>query len=152
MQKKYAQQIADFGADIILGSGPHVWQPYTELTGSTGNKTHTWYSIGNGLNSQTKADQLFSGVALLKLTKSAEGKVEISSPRVLPTYMHYTWSNGVGLAQSQLLGRRDLKWMTLVGSDALISDRNDFQTTVPQQFDKLKKYLENDKVELLQAY
>ncbi|MDQ5913669.1 MAG: hypothetical protein QG623_288 [Patescibacteria group bacterium] len=152
LQKKYAQQIADFGADIILGSGPHVWQPYTELTGSTGNKTHTWYSIGNGLNSQTKADQLFSGVALLKLTKSAEGKVEISSPRVLPTYMHYTWSNGVGLAQSQLLGRRDLKWMTLVGSDALISDRNDFQTTVPQQFDKLKKYLENDKVELLQAY
>lgn len=153
-QKKYAQQLADLGADIIIGSGPHVWQPYVELNGSAGNKTQVWYSIGNGLNSQTKADQLFSAVALLKITKLNDGKIQIDSPRVLPTYMHYVWGNGVGLSNSQLLARKDLKWSALSESSVsnLLTQRNDFKTTVEDQKAKLKSYLNNDSVQILETY
>ncbi len=154
LQNKYAQQIADLGADIIIGSGPHVWQSYKDLKGSAGNTTHTWFSIGNGLNSQTKVDQLFSGLALIKITKTADGKISIKEPRVLPTYMHYVWGNGIGLNDSQLLGRKDLKWSLLnePGTEDLISKRNDFKTTAEAQTAKLKSYLANDQVEILQSY
>lgn len=154
LQNKYAQQISDFGADIIIGSGPHVWQPYKELKGVDGNTTHTWFSIGNGLNSQTKVDQLFSGVALQKISKSKDGMITIDSPRVLPTYMHYVWTNGIGFNNAQLLARDKLKWSSLneSGIEELISSRNDFKTTKQAQIDKLKSYLQNDKVTILENY
>ena len=154
LQNKYAQQISDLGADIIIGSGPHVWQGYKDLKGSGGNTTHTWFSIGNGLNSQTKVDQLFSGLALIKITKTKDGSISITEPRVLPTYMHYVWGNGIGLSDPQLLARKDLKWSLLnePGTEDLISKRNDFKTTSEAQAAKLKSYLANDQVEVLQSY
>jgi poly-gamma-glutamate synthesis protein (capsule biosynthesis protein) len=154
LQNKYAQQISDLGADIIIGSGPHVWQAYKDLKGSGGNTTHTWFSVGNGLNSQTKVDQLFSGLALINITKSEDGKISIEKPRVLPTYMHYVWGNGIGLSDSQLLGRKNLKWslMNEPAASDLISKRNDFETTSEAQRTKLKSYLSNDQVQVLQSY
>ncbi len=151
-QKSYAKKIADLGADIIIGTGPHVWQPYEEIVGASGKTTHVWYSIGNALNSQTKVDQLFSGVALLKITKTEAGAITIDTPRVLPTYMHYTWSKGVGMSNSALLGRVDLKWGTVNESSSLVPTRNDFKTTAEVQREKLKGYLANQKVEVLTSY
>jgi poly-gamma-glutamate synthesis protein (capsule biosynthesis protein) len=151
-QKMYAQKISELGADIIIGTGPHVWQPYEVLQSSSGNKTHVWYSIGNALNTQTKADQLFSGVALLKLSKNPNGQVEVSNPRVLPTYMHYVWTNGIGLSESQLLGRKELKWTTLTSSSDLISKRNDFKTTPEKELTKLKDFVNNESVKFLESY
>jgi poly-gamma-glutamate capsule biosynthesis protein CapA/YwtB (metallophosphatase superfamily) len=151
-QKSYAKKIADLGADVIIGTGPHVWQPYEEIISATGKTTHVWYSIGNALNSQTKVDQLFSGVALLKVSKTEAGVTTIDSPRVLPTYMHYTWSKGVGMSNGALLGRVDLKWGTVSESSSLIPTRNDFKTTAEAQREKLRGYLANQKVEVLTSY
>ncbi len=152
-QKQAAQKLAELGADIIIGSGPHVWQPYAEVR-SGGRVSHVWYSIGNGLNSQTKADQLFSGVALLKITKLKTGQVQIDSPRVLPTYMHYVWAEGVGSSNAKLLARTKLKWLVLAEDDAanLIAERNDFRTSREDQLAKLKSYLANDAVKILDNY
>jgi hypothetical protein len=153
-QKKYAQIISELGADIIIGTGPHVWQPYEVLINSNNQETHVWYSIGNALNTQTKAEQLISGVALLKLSKAPDGKLSISQPRVLPTYMHYIWTNGVGLSDSQLLARRELQWTTLLSpeSEELISKRNDFKTTAQRELEKLRSFIKNESVEFLQSY
>lgn len=148
LQKEYATKISDLGADIIIGTGPHVWQPYEVLQNSEGQKTHVWYSIGNGINTQTKADQLFSGIASLTIQKK-DGIVSISTPQVTPTYMHYVWQNGIGLNQSQLLGRTKLKWMLASEAEGYISERNDFKTTAKEQKAKLKSYLKNDSVEIL---
>lgn len=150
-QEQTASKIANYGADIIVGTGPHVWQPYTQITKEDGHKTHVWYSIGNGLNSQTKADQLFSGIALMRLAKKGQ-EVTVSDPRVLPTYMHYVWVNGVGLSDPQLLGRKDLSWGLLAKSEGLIGQRNDFKTTVQEQKDLLRGYLGNEAVEILETY
>lgn len=151
-QKSYAKKLSDLGADIIMGTGPHVWQPYQVLDRADGGKTYLWNSIGNGLNSQTKQDQLFSAVALINISKDKDGKVTISNPRVLPTYMHYVWGSGVGGSQSQLLSRRDLKWRLLSGSQGEIDKRNDFKTTEAEQKSKLKQYINNDQVQILDTY
>ncbi len=151
-QSSAIKKVSDLGADLIIGSGPHVWQPYQVLDRPDGGKTHVWYSLGNGINSQVEQDQLFSGVAIMRITKDKNSKISLDSPRVLPTYMHYTWSSGVGLNQSQLLGRRDLKWTLLAGSEDLVSQRNDFKTTVQAQKEKLKGYIANDSVKILDSY
>lgn len=151
-QKKYAKKISDLGVDIIIGTGPHVWQPYQVLDRADGGKTHLWYSIGNGLNSQTEQDQLFSGVALINISKGSTGAVEINNPRVLPTYMHYEWGGGVGMSQSQLLARKNIEWGLLAGSQQKLDKRNDFKTTEQEQKENLRNYINNPLVELLEGY
>jgi hypothetical protein len=146
LQKKYAQQIADLGADIIIGTGPHVWQPYQNLTRADGKTSHVWYSIGNGLNSQTSADQLFSAMAIMHIAKDSSGKVQITNPRILPTYVHYSWA-----VPGILSSRSALSWGTLSESANLISSRNDFITSADEQLTKLKTTLGPD-VTSLQSY
>ena len=43
----YAQLLADLGVDVVLGSHPHVTQPMTWLSGTSGNRTLVCYSLGN---------------------------------------------------------------------------------------------------------
>lgn len=151
-QNKHAKKISDLGADVIIGTGPHVWQPYQVLDRTDGGKTHLWNSIGNALNSQTEQDQLISGVVLMNISKDSSGTVSVGKPRVLPTYMHYEWGAGVGMSQSQLLARKNIKWGLLAGSQKEIDKRNDFKTTEQEQIDNLRKYIDNSLVEMLQSY
>ena len=46
-EKRYAQQLADLGVDVVLGSHPHVIQPMTWVEGEQGNRTLVCYSLGN---------------------------------------------------------------------------------------------------------
>ncbi len=46
-QIKEAQQIADAGADYIVGSNPHVLEKYDVVTSADGRKVPCFYSIGN---------------------------------------------------------------------------------------------------------
>lgn len=68
-QKTAAQNLSDAGADIIVGSGPHVLQPVAVLTGATGNKTVVWYSLGNMLNTQLDTPSLIGGFAAMNIQK-----------------------------------------------------------------------------------
>lgn len=49
-QQRYAQLIADAGADLIVGSHPHVIGPLEWVIGASGNKTLVAYSLGNCLS------------------------------------------------------------------------------------------------------
>jgi len=49
-QRYYAQIIADAGADVILGSHPHVVGPLEWVEGASGNKTLVAFSLGNFLS------------------------------------------------------------------------------------------------------
>ncbi|MCU5745419.1 CapA family protein [Staphylococcus sp. SQ8-PEA] len=57
MQKEYAQYIANQGADVIIGTHPHVIQPVQWLKGQSGHKTLVAYSLGNFLNGQATGDE-----------------------------------------------------------------------------------------------
>ena len=118
-QKKTAQLLADSGATIIIGTGPHVEQPVVWLKSSDGHSVPVWYSIGNMLNSQLGIDGLTSGVAKSEIHVS-DGKVTVENLAFAPTFMSYEWS-ATDRATGKLMARHNLKLQPLKNADAAIT-------------------------------
>lgn len=78
------------GADIIIGSHPHVLQPMEkrEITLDDGTIKDGFivYSLGNFLADQNKNYTRDSVILKLKITKSSEGKININSATYTPIY------------------------------------------------------------------
>ena len=81
-----AQQIADAGADIIVGTGTRIAQPVTWLT-SGSRRVLCAYSLGSLLNDGRKDGNVAS--LLLQLTVSCDGAGGVTFDRVAytPTYI-----------------------------------------------------------------
>ena len=92
-QRALAQQLADWGADVIVGTHPHVLQNATWLTAADGRRAFVAYSLGNFLSTQSKPDQLIGAVLTLRLQKTTDpgGSVrrEVLDPQLHPTVTHY---------------------------------------------------------------
>ena len=92
-QRALAQQLADWGADVIVGTHPHVLQNAGWLTAEDGRRVFAAYSLGNFLSTQSKKDQLIGAVLTLRLQKttSPDGTVqlEVLDPQLHPTVTHY---------------------------------------------------------------
>ena len=61
-QRDLAQQLSDWGADVILGTHPHVVQDAEWKTSVDGRRTFVAYSLGNFLSTQSKPDQLIGAI------------------------------------------------------------------------------------------
>lgn len=92
-QRTLAQQLADWGADLILGTHPHVLQDAEWLTAADGRPVFTAYSLGNLISTQSKPDQLIGAILTIQLEKTTwpDGSVELAlhSPLLHPTVTHY---------------------------------------------------------------
>ena len=92
-QRTLAQQLADWGADVIVGTNPPVLQNAGWLTAEDGRRVFAAYSLGNFLSTQSKKDQLIGAVLTLRLQKttSPDGTVqlEVLDPQLHPTVTHY---------------------------------------------------------------
>ncbi len=78
-QKDLAQEFAQAGAALIIGTHPHVLQPAAWIPGAAG-KTLVLYSLGNALFDQAGLPDTHQS-ALVLLTLDAQG---VRSARVLP--------------------------------------------------------------------
>lgn len=131
-QSAFAQRVADLGADVIVGTGPHVLQPVTWLDRANGGRTLVWYSIGNMLSTQLTLDQRTGVLAGFELTRNAESDaVEVTNPTAMLTYMHYDWT-AEQEAAGDLLARHALSLTPLATSDELLA-RTTFGVTAEQQ-------------------
>jgi poly-gamma-glutamate synthesis protein (capsule biosynthesis protein) len=128
-QNTEAQYLADQGVSLVLGHGPHVLQPVKELTGTSGNKTYVWYSLGNFLNTQLEAEALFNGFAVIDYDKNTK---QITNVAYLPIYMHYEWS-AADAASEKLLARKNLKLYLLENTTQEMIDSQQLKTTVDDQ-------------------
>ena len=98
-QKQLVENLLKAGADIILGSHPHVVQPYKifKFPGKNGKtrKAVAIYSMGNFISGQTQ-DYTDLGV-IFQVTirkKFPEKTAEITGIKALPTWVHrYTLNN-----------------------------------------------------------
>lgn len=88
-QKVLAQKITNFGADVILGHGPHVLEPAEKLVLDDGRQALVWYSLGNFFNAQLDPESLFNGIAVMDINPETK---KIESSDYLPIYMHYEWT------------------------------------------------------------
>src|SRR5690606_21759317 len=110
-QRNYANYLAGLGADVIIGTHPHVLQPVEWLNRPDGGRTLVWYSLGNLLSSQLTLPQRIGGVGLFDVLVEGDS-VRVVDPIFVPTFMYYYWS--VGEQRSgNLLARRDLMLVPL---------------------------------------
>ncbi|WP_411676739.1 CapA family protein [Caproicibacter sp.] len=90
-QKKLAQDMVDWGADIIFGNHPHVVQKLTLLTrASDGAKCPVIFAMGNFISGQLYGRNMVSGLLTVTMTKNFEtGKTTYSSMKFEPIVTHY---------------------------------------------------------------
>lgn len=97
-QMLLSQQIADAGADVIVGNHPHTIQPAAWLTGTNGNRTLCFYSLGNLISSAymvDRADETFQdmyevgAIAQFRLKKTKDGSVAVLDPHIIPIVNHF---------------------------------------------------------------
>lgn len=100
-QRALAQQMADWGADVIIGTHPHVVQPIEYVTANgTGQQVPVLYCLGNFVSLQNQLDNLIEIVATFDLTKTVQpdgsSKTVIENVKAHPLVMHYDagWKNG----------------------------------------------------------
>lgn len=136
-QQADAQWLADQGVQLVLGHGSHELQPVTMLTGSGGNKTLVWYSLGNFLNTQEPPETLFNGIAALDIDTKT---LAISNVRYSPIYMHYEWTPAQAAADDTN-ARTNLHLYPLAkATDAMVSAQQ-LKTTVAAQQQRIQATL-----------
>ena len=100
-QRALAQQFVDWGADVILGSHPHVLQSIEKLTSTDGEDTaYVIYSLGNFISAQAAGDNLVGGVFNMTFEKEhISGVITMSEPTFVPIVTHYetAWQKNLAL-------------------------------------------------------
>ncbi|WP_413585291.1 CapA family protein [Bdellovibrio sp. HCB274] len=101
-QTPHARQIAgakrflEAGAVAVIGSHPHVLQPWDKYVTSDGRETFIVYSLGNFVAGQKDVARKASAVMYLGLTKNDQGKTQITGVAYTPTVRNGTKIYPVG--------------------------------------------------------
>lgn len=133
-QVRIARTLIQSGADIILGSHPHVIQPYERITvrEPDGSKRDGLiiYSMGNFISNQTGDDTnigVIFGVEIIK--HMPEGTIELKKITTTPTWVHID-------------GARDKRKYRVLPLEQTIKARSDKRIST-KQYQAMKKMLNN---------
>jgi len=86
-QRDLAKRFLEAGATMILGSHPHVLQPWEKYTTADGRETFVIYSLGNFVSGQSQLARRSTIVLYLGLTRTSSG-VKINGVRYVPLIMN----------------------------------------------------------------
>ena len=91
-QEDFAMQMTEAGADLIIGTHPHVVQPVTYIESENGNRCLCYYSLGNYVSTQKEVACMLEGMAIVTFTVTPEGEVSINEEEtgVIPMVCQYT--------------------------------------------------------------
>lgn len=89
-QQKFAREMTLAGADLIIGTHPHVPQPVEKITAENGNTALCFYSLGNYVSTQKDPLCMLEEMAWITFHVTEEG-VTIAEEQtgVLPLVCHY---------------------------------------------------------------
>ena len=82
-QKDLAQKMADAGADLIIGTHPHVIQPLEIITSEDGREVPCFYSLGNFVSNMPWNETYVEAMAKVRIKKEG-GKVSIECVEAVP--------------------------------------------------------------------
>ena len=93
MQEKWAKIFADNGADLIIGTHPHVIEPLDTVKTDDGRSVPVYYSLGNYVNWTSGqgtgvANRMVGAMAVVTLVKDAAGNVTVDDYGVKPLVCH----------------------------------------------------------------
>lgn len=77
-QKKYRDLFMKYGVDAVIGTHPHVVQPYEMIKGENNNML-VYYSLGNLISNQTEEDCRRGGAAVFDIIKLQNGTTGIAN-------------------------------------------------------------------------
>lgn len=69
-QRRWAKLFADCGADVVIGTHPHVLQNWEWVTGDSGRSALVYYSLGNCISAQTQEECRVGGLAWFEVEMS----------------------------------------------------------------------------------
>lgn len=82
-----AHRFLDAGALAVIGSHPHVLQPWERYITADGRETFAIYSLGNFVSGQTHLPRRSTLLLYLGLTRAQDGRVVINGARYVPLHM-----------------------------------------------------------------
>lgn len=86
--KELAQNLVDWGADVILGTGPHTLESMEYLDRADGTQGFVYYSLGNFISGQTDNFNMVGGMARFDIVKQ-NGVTTIEHPKLTPLITQY---------------------------------------------------------------
>lgn len=86
-QKEDIEFLVKNGADIIIGTHPHVIQPVAEHIAENGNKAIVFYSLGNFISNQSGVEKILGAMADVTISKE-NGKTFVEDYKILPIVTH----------------------------------------------------------------
>ena len=89
-QRELAEKLAMWGADVILGTHPHVIQPVEYITNSDGRKTLVAYSLGNFISAQNRGPRMLGGMLNFEVVKNnTTGEIVLENVKFSGVVTHY---------------------------------------------------------------
>ncbi len=89
-EKQFAMAMTEAGADLIIGTHPHVIQPIEWITAENGNTSLCYYSLGNYVSTQLKPICMLEGMAWVTFEVGENGlQIDTENTGVLPLVNHY---------------------------------------------------------------
>ncbi|MEE1299589.1 MAG: CapA family protein, partial [Acutalibacteraceae bacterium] len=144
-QKKLAQNLADWGADLIVGTHPHVVQNAEWINTEDGRKVFCAYSLGNFISTQALADQVVGLVldCTIDTVTTPDGKVtvEIRNPKLVPVVTVY----GADFSNVHVVWYRDFTETDAMNHGVKISNQNFTYLWIGTM---LKQYVNTDYLDL----
>ncbi|MDA3065705.1 MULTISPECIES: CapA family protein [unclassified Campylobacter] len=86
-QRKKAHFLANAGADLIIGTHPHVIQPLEFITTDDNRSVPCFYSLGNFISNQEEPVRMLGAMADVKIEKE-HNKTQIKSIKAEPLITH----------------------------------------------------------------
>ncbi len=153
-QKQIVEQAIDYGADLIIGSHPHVIQPL-ELYSSAKSKLRqvlVAYSLGNFLSNQRWRYSDAGVILNIEFTKGAsKQEVELSNISFIPTWVFKgkteRGNEFVILPSDTSLDKSFKKYLSGTDLQKLIESYNDTELSFRQTYRNLKAQMEALKTE-----
>ena len=89
-QRDLAQKLASWGADVIIGTHPHVIQPMEYITNQDGSRTLVAYSLGNFISAQNRGPRMLGGVINFEIVvNNTNGEVNFENVKFSGVVTHY---------------------------------------------------------------
>jgi poly-gamma-glutamate synthesis protein (capsule biosynthesis protein) len=100
-QKQFAEEMTEAGADLIIGTHPHVPQPVEWVESENGNRSLCYYSLGNYVSTQREEISMLEEMAWVTfhVTENSLGgivqkdvEISVDNTGVIPLVCQYTSS------------------------------------------------------------
>ena len=89
-QRNLAKKLGDWGADVIIGTHPHVIQPVEFITNSDGSQTLVAYSLGNFISAQNRGARMLGGMLNFELVRNnTTGELTVENVTFEGVVTHY---------------------------------------------------------------